>query len=187
MEERQVQGVRMTDIASEAGISRQALYLHFSTRAELLIATTLYIDDVHGSDARLEASRAAKSGIERLDAFIEAWGNYIPEIHGVAKAMLAVLDTDADAAEAWGRRMQAMREGCQAAISALQNDKTLSSEWTVDTATDLLWTMLSVRNWEQLTKDCGWSKKEYVQRLQTQAKQVFVQGKATKRRRSGKT
>jgi len=186
MEERPVQGVRMTDIATEAGISRQALYLHFSTRAELLIATTLHIDEVQGSDERLQASRAAKDGVERLDAFIEAWGNYIPEIHGVAKAMLAVLDTDADAAEAWGRRMQAMREGCQAAIVALEKDKTLSPEWTVDTATDLLWTMLSVRNWEQLTKDCGWSKKEYVDRLQMQAKQIFVRDQPTKRRRPGK-
>jgi AcrR family transcriptional regulator len=31
--------VRMSDIAKQTGISRQAVYLHFPTRAELLIAT----------------------------------------------------------------------------------------------------------------------------------------------------
>lgn len=41
LEASQGKGVRMTDIAKGAGISRQALYLHFATRAELLIATTL--------------------------------------------------------------------------------------------------------------------------------------------------
>ena len=78
-------GVRMSDIAKAAGISRQAVYLHFPTRAELLIATTRHLDEVKGVDARLAASRNAATGRERLDAFIEAWGDYIPEINGVAK------------------------------------------------------------------------------------------------------
>ena len=65
-------GVRMSDIAKRAGISRQALYLHFSTRAELLIATTYYLDELKGSEERLAASRAAQTGIERLDVFIDA-------------------------------------------------------------------------------------------------------------------
>ena len=174
MEERPGQAVRMTDIAAHAGISRQALYLHFSTRAELLIATTRYIDDVKGVDARLAPSRTASNGIERLDAFIDAWGHYIPEIYGVARALLAVYDTDADAAEAWDQRMRAVREGCQAAIAALKQDNALSPEWSVDTATDLLWTMLSVRNWEQLTRECGWTTEEFVDRMQRQAMRSFV-------------
>ena len=174
MEDRLGQNVRMSDIAAEAGISRQALYLHFANRADLLIATTLYIDDVKGIDARLAASRTSASGIERLDAFIEAWGSYIPEIYGVAQALLAVKDTDADAAEAWSQRMQAVREGCQAAIAALDSDNALSPEWTGDRAVDLLWTMLSVRNWEQLTQDCGWTAEEFVDYSKRQAKRNFV-------------
>lgn len=174
MEERLGQNVRMSDIASEAGISRQALYLHFANRADLLIATTLYIDDVKGIDERLASSRSAVSGAERLDAFIEAWGSYIAEIYGVARALLAVQDTDADAAEAWSRRMQAVREGCQAAIAALESENALSGDWTGEKATDLLWTMLSVRNWEMLTQECGWTTAEFVERLQRQARRSFV-------------
>ena len=175
MEDRLGQGVRMTDIAKEAGVSRQALYLHFASRAELLIATTLYLDDVKGASDRLTASRTAPNGIQRLDAFIEAWGHYIPEIYGVARALLAVYDTDMDAAEAWNHRMNAVREGCQAAITALSDDQALSPDWTIEAATDLLWTMLSVRNWELLTKQCGWTNDEFIQRLQLQAKRTFIQ------------
>ena len=43
--------VRMSDIAKAVGISRQALYLHFPTRAELLISTTRHIDSVKDVDA----------------------------------------------------------------------------------------------------------------------------------------
>ncbi len=174
LESNQGKGVRMTDIAKLAGISRQALYLHFSKRADLLIATTLYIDEVKDSDARLLASRTAKSGVERLDAYIEAWGQYIPEIYGVAKALLAMKDTDEAAAVAWNYRMQAMREGCEAAIKALHKDGQLSKQHSPKQATDILWTMLSVRNWEQLTFDCGWSAKKYIKTTQLLARSVFM-------------
>ena len=91
--------VRMGDIAKLTGISRQAVYLHFPSRAELLIATTRYIDEVKEVDQRLAASRSAESGLVRLDAYIEAWGNYIPEIYGLAKALMVAQDSDEAAAE----------------------------------------------------------------------------------------
>jgi AcrR family transcriptional regulator len=172
-------GLRMADIAKRAGISRQALYLHFATRTDLLVATTLYVDHVKDIDARLAASRAAKSGAERLAAYIDAWGNYIPEIYAIARVLLALKDSgDAAAAAAWDRRMAAMREGCAAAINTLKSDGLLSPEHPRGRATDLLWTMLSVRNWEQLTIDCGWSQKAYIANLKNTARQLFVAAEA---------
>ena len=178
LEASQGKGVRMTDIAKRAGISRQALYLHFSTRAKLLIATTYYLDEVKGAEERLVPSRTAQSGIERLDAFIEAWGTYIPEIYGIAKALLAMRDTD-EAAAAWDERMQDMREGCEAAINALNSDNMLSPDHSPDQATDILWTMLSVRNWEQLTIECGWPQERYIETLKSLARRIFVAERAS--------
>ncbi|MGI9463950.1 MAG: TetR/AcrR family transcriptional regulator [Aestuariivirgaceae bacterium] len=174
MEASQGSGVRMVDIARRAGITRQALYLHFATRAELLIATTFYFDELKGSDERLVPSRAAQTGSERLDAFIEAWGTYIPEIYGIAKAFLAMKDTDEAAAKAWDQRMHDMHEGCQAAIDALDRDNMLSPGHSPQQATDILWTMLSVRNWEQLTIECGWPQKKYIETLKSLARHIFV-------------
>jgi len=167
-------GVRMGDIAKLAGISRQALYLHFTTRAELLIATTIYLDEINNTDERLAASRNARSGPERLDTYIEAWGTYIPEIYGVAKALLAMKDTDDAASKAWQNRMQAMRHGCEAAIEALKDDGNLSPDYSPDEATDILWTLLSVRNWEQLTIECGWSQADYIRKMKQLARRVLV-------------
>ena len=174
LETSQAQSVRMADIAKRAGISRQALYLHFSTRAELLIATTHYLDELKGVEERLVPSRTAQTGTERLDAYIEAWGAYIPEIYGVAKALLAMKNTDEAAAKAWDDRMQAMREGCAAAIDALHRDKKLSRDHSPEQATDILWMMLSVRNWEQLTLECGWPQERYIATLKSLARQIFV-------------
>ncbi|MGI9284238.1 MAG: TetR/AcrR family transcriptional regulator [Pseudomonadales bacterium] len=175
LEADQGSGVRMSDIAKQAGVSRQAVYLHFSTRAQLLIATTQYVDELKGMEKRLASSRSAQSGIERLNAYIEAWGNYIPEIYGIAKALLAMSDSDDAAAKAWQDRMQAMRQGCEAAINALKKDNALSADYSPKQATDILWTMLSVRNWEQLTIQCGWPQKRYIKNLKSLARNSLVQ------------
>lgn len=169
-------GVRVGDIAKAAGITRQALYLHFPTRAELLVATTRYLDEVYNVDKGLRPSRTATSGIERLNAFIDAWGNYIPKIHGAAKALMAMEDTDEAARVAWSGRKQAVREGCEAAVKALKKDGTLTADYSVKHATDLLWTLLSVRNWEYLIGDCGWSQRRYIDATKRIANQILVAG-----------
>lgn len=166
-------GVRMGDIAKESGISRQAVYLHFTSRTDLLVAATRYLDEKLDVDKRLAPSRAATSGTERLSLYIECWGNYIPEIYGVGKALLLARDTDEAAAAAWDDRMAAMRDGCRAAIDALYADGNLAPGWNRQQATDALWTMLLVPNWEALTIDCGWSTKQYVRWMKTLAARTF--------------
>mgnify|MGYP001551957771 FL=1 len=167
-------GVRMGDIAKESKISRQAVYLHFTSRTELLIAATLYRGDLLDVEGRLAPSRAAATGVERLRLYIEFWGNFVPEIYGVAKALMMAQETDEAAAAAWRDRMLAMRDGCRAAIEALQADGTLAQEWTRPKAIDALWTMLLVPNWEHLTIECGWSTKQYIRWMQTLARRTFV-------------
>ena len=166
--------VRMSDIARAAGISRQAVYLHFPTRAELLIATARHMDEVLDVAGRLARSRAAATGRERLDAYIEAWCNYIPEIYGVGRAFMAMEATDEAAREAWADRMRAMKAGCEAAVRALEQDGALKPGFAPEQATDLLWTLLSVRNWEHLTRDCGWSQAAYVEAIKYMAEGALV-------------
>ena len=148
MEERRGQGGRMRDVAEAAGISRQAVYLHFGSRAELMVAAARYGDEVRGLDERLRRYRAATSGVERLEAFVEFWESYIPEIYGIARALLAARETDEAVAAAWDDRTATVREGCRNIIESLHHDGTLAPDWPRDEAVDLLWTMLSIRNRE---------------------------------------
>lgn len=153
---------RMSDVAKAAGVSRQAVYLHFKTRAELLIALTRHIDSVENVDDRLAASRAA-TGLDRLDAFIDAWGGYIPVIYPVGRALMAMAPSDEAARLAWEDRMTAMRAGCEAAVKALETANLLSGSVDRTSATDMLWTLLSVRNWENLVQACDWDQAQYIQ------------------------
>lgn len=175
MEQQRGQGVRMSDVAKSAGVSRQAVYLHFESRAELLVATARYVDEVRGLGERLRSYRAATSGVDKLETYVEFWGNYIPEVYGVAKALLSARETDRAAAAAWEDRMRAVHTSCRSIIEALERDGMLDPEWAVEEAADLLWTMLSIRNWEHLKIECGWTTDQYVSRMQQLLKHTFVQ------------
>lgn len=168
--------VRMSDIAKAAGISRQAVYLHFPSRTELLIGAALHKDALLEVDRRLAPSRMAATGTERLDRYIEFWGAFVPEIYPVGKSLMMAQDTDEAAAAAWQDRMLAMKDGCRAAIEALERDGTLAEGWTRAEAIDALWTLLLVPSWENLTMVCGWSEDQYTRQMKLMARKLFVRG-----------
>ena len=166
--------VRMSDIANSAGISRQALYLHFANRTELLIATTHYIDKEKDIDHRLALSRGASSGLERLEAFVDAWGNYIPEIYGVANALIVMGVTDESARQAWMGRLAAVREGCEAIVVSLCRENQLSDSVNPTEATDVLCAHLSVETWRYLRHTRGWDQTRYLEVMQQTLRNVLV-------------
>jgi AcrR family transcriptional regulator len=174
MERKHGREVRVDDIAHLAGVSRQAVYLHFGSRAGLLIATARYVDEVKGVDERVRALREASDGRRSLDALVDFWGNYMPEIHGLASALLAARETDTAAAAAWDDRMEALRQGCRAVGRCLARDMLLLPEWSPDEAADALWGMLSIEVWERLTRECGWTNQQYIDRMKTALRRAFI-------------
>jgi AcrR family transcriptional regulator len=162
MEKQQGKGVRMGDIAQKAGVSRQAVYLHFTSRVELMRATTKHVDEVLGLDDRLKCVYEAADATQALERFVEVWGNYIPEIYGISKALMVARDHDEAAAEAWDECMSCLKDASNEIVKELKADGVLSSRLKMEAAGGLLWTMLSIQNWEQLTIECGWTQKAYV-------------------------
>ncbi len=174
MVERRGMGVRMSDIAKAAGISRQAIYLHFDTRTELMRATASYVDVVKGLDECLQTVLSATSSVEALKAYINVWGNYVPEIYGLAKALLAARETDEAAAAAWDERMACLHDGCKEIISGLAEEGNLLPEWSQEDAVEMCGTILSFQTWEQLTVECGWPVDKYVHWITVMVMRSFV-------------
>jgi len=174
LEQHRGKDVSMGDIAKAVGISRQAVYLHFASRTELMIATVHYVDEVKGLNERFQQFETATSGIELLEACVEIWGNYIPEIYGLAKALLSTRDTDEASAAAWNDSMGCLKDVCKMIIDTLDKEGLLASEWSPNDATNIFWTMLSVQNWEQLTVERDQSTAQYVEWMKTLLKRAFV-------------
>jgi AcrR family transcriptional regulator len=176
MEERRGKGVRLEDVARAAGISRQAVYLHFASRTDLLVATARFADQSRGLRERLQPYLTAPTGLEALEKFVAFWGNYVPAIYGLARALLDARATDEAAAAAWDDRMADVRQGCQRIIDALDRDGQLAPGWEIIPAVDLLWSFLAVPVWEDLTFSCGWTTEQYIRWMQATLRRTFVRG-----------
>jgi AcrR family transcriptional regulator len=174
MEQSRGQGVRLEDVAREARVSRQAVYLHFHSRTDLLIATARYLDERLELPMRIQRACEAGNGVLGIEAYVAFWAAYLPEIYGLAKALLVARETDDAAAAAWTDRMQALYEGCKFVVQTLASQGTLDPAWSIEAAADFFWAALSVPTWEDLTIERGWSQDQYRERMQWVIKRALL-------------
>ncbi len=174
MEQSRGQGVRLEDVARQARVSRQAVYLHFHSRTDLLIATARYLDARLELKRRIQQACEAGDGVLGIEAYVAFWAAYLPEIYGLAKALLVARETDEAAAAAWADRMQALYEGCKFVVQTLASQGTLDPAWTIEAAADFFWAALSVPTWEDLTIERGWSQEQYRERMQWVIKRALL-------------
>jgi AcrR family transcriptional regulator len=148
-------GISMADVARAAGVSRQAVYLHFNSRASLFVAVVRHMDEQDGIRSRCEAALRHDDPVTALEGFVRAWLHYAEKIHVVASALLASRHDDPDAMSAWNDRMDELRAGFRHATRRLADAGRLRAGLDPATAADLAWAMTSIPVWGQLTIDCG--------------------------------
>jgi AcrR family transcriptional regulator len=167
-------GVGLQEVAREAGVSRQAVYLHFKSKAELLKALVHYVDDEIGVPEIMRPVREAETGPDALDLGVAAYGVIEPQIYDVASLLYAARRSD-DAAEAtWQDIMAVRRANIRAGIVRLQEEGSLAANWTVDEATDFAWTLLSVHTYEYLVVERKWAIDRFVEHLRSTLREILV-------------
>jgi AcrR family transcriptional regulator len=174
MDERGGQGVRLEDVAAAAGVSRQAVYLHFGSRAGLLIAAVRSFDETLDLAGRTRPMREAPDGATALRELVRFWAGHVPQIYGPAKAMMAGRLTDEAVAAAWDDRMDAVRALCLDVTERIAREESLAPGWTADSAADFLAALLSIETWERLQLERGWSPEQYTERLQDAAHRALI-------------
>jgi AcrR family transcriptional regulator len=180
LEERRGQNVRLEDVARAASVSRQAVYLHFGSRTTLFVATARYADESLKLMERIREACDAETGVVAIEAYVRFWAAYVPDIYGLAKALLLLRETDEAAAAAWNDRMTALRDGCLTVLRQVDREGgpaiRLAAPWTVATAADYFYATLSIPTWESLTIERGWSSEEYVERVTLAVKRALLDG-----------
>lgn len=149
----------MSEIAKAAGISRQAVYLHFGTRGGLLMALVKRADERFEIKEGFFEALKTRSPSERLDSCLRVWLKFVPKILPVARDLIRLRATDPDAAAAWEDRMADLRSWLRQLVESLKADGALAPSWTVKEATDYLWIASSVQVWDLMTVERAWKKK----------------------------
>lgn len=150
-------GVSLGEIAKAAGVSRQAVYLHFHSRGQLFFALVRRMDADADIRGRCRQALKAPDPVDALVEFTRTWLDFVVEVHPVATMLLAERHGDAAAWEAWTDRMAELRAGYALAVGRLAGAGLLAVDLGQPEAADLAVALVSVSVWEQLVVDRGWT------------------------------
>ena len=151
----------MAEIAQRAGVSRQAVYLHFKDRATLLVELARFADQKRGLQKALDHVLSAPTGFEAMQRYVRLQARMNPGIWPLAREVDAARRRDPDVEAAWQDRLAARLNICRSIVSMLAKDPGLRPALAHKAAIDLMWTMTSLRMWEDLVLGRKWSARQY--------------------------
>jgi AcrR family transcriptional regulator len=157
--------VTMAEIAKAARVSRQAVYLHFADRADLMLALVRHADDRRGLDGEIRKIDEASTGVDAMYAMVSLQARMNPSIWPIARAVDAVRRTDPAAERGWQDRLQNRLKGCRQIAARMRREGKLKAGVHPDAAADLIWSITSLRTWEDLVLERGWTPQQYEERV----------------------
>ena len=167
-------GVGLEEVARAAGVSRQAVYLHFASKSDLLVAVAQYLDASVGIPEIVRLIGEARNAVEALDRAVEVYAAIEPKIYDVASAIYAARRSDEAAEAAWQDRMAYRRQSAMRLAEALAAEGALADGWTVEEAADFMWALLSVHTYEYLVVERGWPMDRFISYLQAVLRSALV-------------
>lgn len=157
-------GLRLQEVAARAGVSRQALYLHFGDRQGLILALVRHMDETLQLADLLAHVYAAKDGRQLLERAMRLSTEFWREVAPVAGVLMGSQEDDALRA-AWRDRMTFRRGTFRRMAEQLDEMGELAPSWSVDDASDLLYAVTHFDSWRELTGELGWTDDHYVEAM----------------------
>jgi AcrR family transcriptional regulator len=174
--------IPLAAVARAAGVSRQALYLHFKDRAALFVAVVRYADERRGLAKAVRALQNAPTGVDAVRAMAAMQAAMNPEIWPLARVFDAVRRQDPAADATWHDRLASRLDGCRMIVERLAREGTLRDGLEPSVAADLLWVITSLRTWEDLVLVQGWTAAEYEERIVAALLRLLTSGEGKRRR-----
>jgi AcrR family transcriptional regulator len=174
VEQEGLPALTMASVAEHAGVTRRSVYLHFATRTELITALYGFVNETEELAGSLEKVWQAPDAATALDE----WAHHLARCHAqlvpFGRAFQRVRGTDPDAEHYWDLIMRQWRRSCRRLAEWLATDRQLAPSWTVTTAADMLWALMSFDVLEALVVDRRWSQKKFARRLSVLLRSTFV-------------
>lgn len=174
LEEGGFEALTMTRAAQRAGITRRAAYLHFGSRASLVDALFDHIAESEGLADSVARVFAAPDAASALDEWAHHLARYHPRLIAVNRAIERVHKADPDAAAHRRRVIAAQLDNCRRLARRLADEGILAPGWTVQTATDMLWALISTDMIDGLLTERRWSRKRLATQLSLLLRSTFT-------------
>lgn len=154
-------GVGLGEIGRRAGVSRQAVYLHWASKADLLTDLVAWVEEQEDLGRLLEPVWSAETGETALERLIDAGAVFEPRIQALAGAMRRAVDLD-PAIDALTRdRMTQRYEAMRGVVARIEGEGRLAPGWDLDTAAAFVWALTTPVVFDLLVDQRGWSAEQW--------------------------
>ena len=155
-------GAGLGAVAKKAGVSRQAIYLHFPSKAELLSALHLHIFATEVVPALERHPRGdAMSALDALDAMIAVDVEVVSKVWRIHEALQIARRQHPEVEETLRPREEERYGELLDLGHQLKRERALPPNIRVGTFADVLWGLISVGTYRSLVIERGWSLNQY--------------------------
>jgi AcrR family transcriptional regulator len=175
------EALTMAAVAARAGVTRRAVYLHFASRTDLVDALFDHLATAEGLEDSTWPVWAAPDAAAALDEWARHVARYHPRLLAVTRAVERVQRADPDAARHRAHVMQAQLDNCRRLAAWLAREGRLAPPWTVETATDMLWALISSDLVEGLLVERDWPTERFAAHLALLLRSTFARDPAPRR------
>lgn len=168
-------GVGLEKVAEQAGVSRQAVYLHFGSKGGLLLELARYEHERTGINALADRTVwAASDASAALDAWVDLLVAFAPSVLAFVRVLDGARRSDPDAAAVWQDQSADRLQGCRRLADWLKRDGVLATDWTVGGAADLIWAIGSLQMYDELVIERGWSSSRFTRHIQQTLRRTLL-------------
>ncbi len=161
MEAQDGRGVTVAEIAEEAGVSRQAVYLHFGSRTGLMLALVEWVDDNLGIPDAVSEAMCVPDPVARFETLLRAAAEFEPRLAALARLVDTARDEDDAARAAWEDRMEQRKAAFTTALEDVASAGALRADLTPRRAAEIVWNLGSPASYRNLVLDSGWTHAEW--------------------------
>jgi AcrR family transcriptional regulator len=179
-------GTGLESVAKGAGVSRQAIYLHYASKADLLQALHQRVNEQDVAPA-FRPVWAAADARAALDAWVEACARAIPKILAIANALNTARRFDPDVEATWEAPKEGQYAQCLRLARWLRRENQLIADMTATEAADILWSLTALWSYEGLVHDRRWSVAQWRRWVTTTLHQLLLGDTAPARGRRAPT
>lgn len=171
-----VAAVTLADVAKEAGVSRQTVYLNFGNRAGLLTEVARHNDLTSTHAKKLRETSQGPASVAALETFVKTWFRNLPEILDLALALDAAGNADATARAALNNRMDTLATMVGRIVQGLEKQERLNPRWKAKEATDWICLHLDPQVWNRWVVTRKWPPQAFVTRVWQTLRRELLEG-----------
>jgi AcrR family transcriptional regulator len=155
-------GAGLEAVAKRAGVSRQAIYLHFPSKVELLTALHLHIFDTDVVPAvERHPITPVMTAWDALDATIAADVEVASTVWRIHEALTTARRQHPEVEETLRPREKERYDELLDLGRRLEREGALPSGTSVGSVADMLWGLLNIGTYRNLVNERGWSLDRY--------------------------